>query len=59
MGVSRKEGSIMEEVKTTVVIDGDLYRKIKILAAEENKTVKEIINDALWYFAFDKKGGGE
>jgi predicted transcriptional regulator len=37
----------MESLRTTVVLEKELYRQVKRLALEQDKTLKEIIEQAL------------
>jgi metal-responsive CopG/Arc/MetJ family transcriptional regulator len=37
----------MESLRTTIVLEKELYRQVKRLALEQDKTVKEIIEQAL------------
>jgi hypothetical protein len=37
----------MESLRTTIMLEKELYRQIKRLALEQDKTVKEIIEQAL------------
>jgi hypothetical protein len=37
----------MESLRTTIVLEKELYRQVKRLALEQDKTLKEIIEQAL------------
>jgi hypothetical protein len=38
---------IMESLRTTIVLEKELYRQAKRLALEQEKTLKEVIEEAL------------
>jgi predicted transcriptional regulator len=48
----------MENLRTTIVLEKELYRQAKRLALEQDKTLKEIIEEALRsYLRGDQKRG--
>ena len=50
----------MESLRTTIVLEKELYRQAKRLALEKDKTLKEIIEQALRsYLSGDQQRGQE
>ena len=48
----------METLRTTIVLERELYRQAKRLALEQDKTLKEIVEQALRaYFRGDQQRG--